>query len=96
MKHMYHKMLAVISVSVWICSVAVASHEGPYPSKQPHKGIDIIPKDAYTIIEKSQGRAFIVDVRTRFEYQDIGHAEGSYNIPLFFFSFDVGDNGYKS
>jgi rhodanese-related sulfurtransferase len=86
-------LIAILTGS--LLSYAGASHKGPYPVKQQHSGIDIKPREAFSLIEKTPGHVFIVDVRTRFEYQDIGHAEGSYNIPLLFFSREVGDKGYK-
>jgi rhodanese-related sulfurtransferase len=72
-----------------------AVHEGPYPVKRPHGGMDIKPKAAYELIQKDRENSYIVDVRTRYEYQDIGHSEGAYNIPLLFYSTEVDKKGYR-
>lgn len=71
-----------------------ALHKGVYPVKQPHEGTDIKPVDAYRLIKENKN-VFIVDVRTRYEYQDIGHPEGAYNIPVFFYTTETGEKGYK-
>lgn len=96
-KKIYHKFPVLLTVLVlfFVISSVHASHKGPYPVKREHRGIDIRPKAAYEMIEKARKNSFIVDVRTRFEYQDIGHAVGSYNIPLLFFSLEVGAGGYR-
>jgi rhodanese-related sulfurtransferase len=72
-----------------------ALHKGIYPVKREHDGINIKPKEAYEILRKNPGRVFIVDVRSRYEYQDIGHPAGAYNIPVFFYTTETGHKGYK-
>jgi rhodanese-related sulfurtransferase len=44
--------------------------------------------------QKDPAHTFIVDCRTRAEYQYVGHPEGAYNIPLRFLSTKVGEKGY--
>ena len=95
MARLQYILIVIAILTGLFFSYAGASHKGPYPIKQPHEGTDIKPKDAYSLIEKAPENAFVVDVRTRFEYQDIGHADGSYNIPLLFFSTEVEAKGYK-
>ena len=57
-----------------------------YPIKGKHKGGDVTPRQAYEMMIKSQGSTFLVDVRTRYEYMDIGHPVGAYHIPWKFYS----------
>jgi rhodanese-related sulfurtransferase len=47
------------------------------------------------MIQKDGEHTFLVDCRTRAEYQYVGHPEGAYNIPIRFLSTDAGDTGYK-
>ncbi len=35
-----------------------------------------------------------MDVRTRYEYQDIGHPAGAFNIPWLFYTTNAGEKGY--
>jgi len=72
-----------------------ASHKGVYPVKKPHDGINMKPKEAYELISKNPESFNIVDVRSRYEYQDIGHPVGAYNIPVFFYITETGPKGYK-
>ena len=72
-----------------------ALHKGIYPVKKPHEGVNIKPKAAYNIINNDSGSSYIVDVRSRYEYQDIGHSAGAYNIPVFFYTTETGPKGYK-
>ncbi len=72
-----------------------ALHKGIYPVKKPHEGINIKPKAAYRLISENPGSSYIIDVRSRYEYQDIGHPVGAYNIPVFFYTTEAGPKGYK-
>jgi rhodanese-related sulfurtransferase len=80
---------------ILIASDTGAAHKGIYAVKRPHGGMNVKPKGALELIQKNPDHSFIVDVRTRYEYQDIGHAEGSHNIPFLFYSTEVGKKGYK-
>jgi rhodanese-related sulfurtransferase len=93
MKKKYMFVSVVIIVLINIIPL-YASHEGTYPVKREHGGFDIKPKEAHQLL-KNNSKFYLVDVRTRYEYQDIGHPEESYNIPLLFYSTNVGMNGYK-
>jgi rhodanese-related sulfurtransferase len=86
---------AVLTALFFITLNLYAVHEGIYPVKRPHGGMNIKPKDAFEMIQKNPGSFHIVDVRTRYEYQDIGHPEGAFNIPLLFYSTEIGKKGYK-
>ncbi len=72
-----------------------ALHKGVYPVKKPHEGVNVKPREADEIQKKNPGASHIVDVRSRYEYQDIGHPVGAYNIPVFFYSKETGSKGYK-
>jgi rhodanese-related sulfurtransferase len=72
-----------------------ALHKGIYPVKKPHEGINVKPKEAYRLVSENPGSSYIVDVRSRYEYQDVGHTVGAYNIPVFFYTTEVGHKGYK-
>jgi rhodanese-related sulfurtransferase len=88
-------MLLTVIITLLIITPIQASHEGPYPVKREHGGFDVKPKDAYHMISKNPENFYIVDVRTRYEYQDIGHPQGAYNIPLLFYTTEVTAKGYK-
>ena len=66
-----------------------------YKSFRAHKGGDITPLEAYRIQKENPKNTFLVDVRTRAEYQFVGHAEGAFNIPFMFLSNDAGQRGYN-
>ncbi len=75
-------------------SMALALNQPVYPVKGKHKGGDVTPQQAYSMAQKDPAHTFIVDVRTRYEYQDIGHPVGAYNIPWKFYTTNVGKKGY--
>jgi rhodanese-related sulfurtransferase len=90
------KIIALTVVVVFsFCAVALAFGQEKYPIKGQHKGGDVIPKQAYEMLKKDPEHTFLVDVRTRYEYQDIGHPVGAYNIPWKFYTVKVGKKGYE-
>jgi rhodanese-related sulfurtransferase len=52
-----------------------------YKKTVAHKGRDVTPKEAYKLLQQDPKHTFLVDTRTQYEYQDVGHPEGAYNIP---------------
>jgi rhodanese-related sulfurtransferase len=46
------------------------------------------------MVQKDPGHVFLVDCRTRAEYQYVGHPDGAYNIPLRFLTAKIGKKGY--
>ncbi len=78
-----------------IGTLAIAAEQTKYPIKGKHKGGDVTPKQAYEMLKKDPAHTFLVDVRTRYEYQDIGHPTGAYNIPWMFYTTRVGKRGYS-
>jgi len=78
-----------------IRSLAFALEHPVYPIKGKHKGGDVTPKQAYEMMKKDPKNTFMVDVRTRYEYQDIGHPIGAHNIPWKFYTAKAGKKGYS-
>jgi rhodanese-related sulfurtransferase len=65
-----------------------------YKVKHPHMGGDVTPSEAYAMVQKDPGHTFVVDVRTRPEYQVIGHPVGAYLIPYKFWTGKFGKKNY--
>jgi rhodanese-related sulfurtransferase len=53
-----------------------------YEVKVPHEGGNVTPSEAYAMIQKDPEHTFLVDVRTRAEYEFVGHPIGAYHIPF--------------
>jgi rhodanese-related sulfurtransferase len=85
------RFACVILLSVGV-SQALAGYE--YQVNKPHLGGDIAPIEAFRMAQKDPQHTFLVDCRTRAEYQLVGHPVGAYNIPLRFLSNKVGEKGY--
>ncbi len=83
-------LIAVFSIA----ALAIAGDQARYPVKGKHKGGDVTPKQAYEMLKKYPENTFLVDVRTRYEYQDVGHPIGAYNIPWMFSAAKVTKRGY--
>jgi len=66
-----------------------------YKVNKPHLGGDVTPTEAFEMLQKDREHTFLVDCRTRAEYQFVGHPEGAYNIPIRFLSTKVGKKGYS-
>jgi len=60
-----------------------------YKKKVDHKGRDVTPKEAYKLLQQDPKHTFIIDTRTQYEYQDVGHPEGAYNIPYEFYTDEL-------
>jgi rhodanese-related sulfurtransferase len=65
-----------------------------YEANKPHLGGDVTPAEAFEMLKKNPEHTFLVDCRTRAEYQFVGHPEGAYNVPIRFLSAEVGKKGY--
>jgi rhodanese-related sulfurtransferase len=83
--------LAVAFVAIF-ASLALAGYQ--YSANKDHLGGDLTPAAAYEMIQKDPSHTFLIDCRTRAEYQYVGHPEGAYNIPIRFLSTKVGKKGY--
>ncbi|UCG12494.1 MAG: rhodanese-like domain-containing protein [Deltaproteobacteria bacterium] len=79
---------------VFVVSTVALAQSYKYKVKHPHMGGDITPTEAYEMVLKNPERTFLVDCRTRAEYQIIGHPEGAYNIPYTFWTGNWGGKKY--
>ncbi len=77
-----------------LSGISLAGTDYKYPVKACHDGGDITPAKAHEMVSKDQAHTFIVDCRTRAEYEFVGHPEGAYNIPLQFLTNKLGKKGY--
>jgi rhodanese-related sulfurtransferase len=85
----------ILSVIAFLFTVSLVYAGGYiYTSNKDHLGGDITPEAAYKMAQKDPDHTFIVDSRTRAEYQYVGHINNSYNIPLRFLTTKVGKKGY--
>jgi len=91
---MKRKILLLILMMVFVLT-SLSFGQQVYPIKGKHKGGDVTPVQAYKMLKADPEHTFLVDVRTRYEYQDIGHPIGAYNIPWKFYTTKVGKKGYK-
>lgn len=88
------KFFYCITSILFLASIAWASGY-EYKSNKEHLGSDLTPAKAYKMVQKNPENTFLVDCRTRAEYQFVGHAEKSHNIPLRFLTTKVGKKGYS-
>ena len=65
-----------------------------YQIKVDHDGGNVTPSQAYEMVQKDPGHTFIIDTRTRAEYQLIGHPVGAYNVPKKFWTGKLGKKKY--
>jgi rhodanese-related sulfurtransferase len=65
-----------------------------YKVNEKHQGGNVTPVEAYKMLEKNPKHTFLVDCRTRYEYQVVGHPMNAYNVPTKFFTTKVGKKGY--
>lgn len=76
-------------------AVTPAVEQGRNPVKGIHPGVSVTPIQAYKLLQQNPGHTFLVDVRSRYEYQDVGHPTGAYNIPLKFYTTKTARRGYS-
>jgi rhodanese-related sulfurtransferase len=92
---MKRKMWTMFMSFIVMALIAVPALGGyAYKANKAHLGGDLTPVDAYAMAAKDPKHTFLVDCRTRAEYQYVGHPEGAYNIPLLFLSTKAGQKGY--
>lgn len=89
-------IIRIVSVILFICFTASQAYGGgyAYKSNKEHLGGNVTPMEAFQMIKKDSEHTFLVDCRTRAEYQYVGHTEGAYNIPIRFLSSKIGKKGY--
>ena len=76
-------------------AVSLAMAEYVYTPSKDHSGGNLNPTEAYEMLIKDPTHTFLVDCRTRAEYQFVGHPEAAINIPVRFLSTKVGKKGYS-
>jgi len=93
MKHVKRTLILSLAL-VFIFSGLALAGEFKYKVKKVHVGGDVTPSKAYEILKKDTKNTFLVDCRTRAEYQLIGYPKGAYLIPLKFWSGKLGEKEY--
>ena len=93
MKHV--KKTLVLSIALVFVLSGLAFAGFAYKAKKAHIGGDVIPSQVFEMIEKDPDHTFLIDTRTRAEYQLIGHPKGAFNIPLKFWTGKFGEKEYE-
>ena len=88
-------ILTIVLILTFAFVGSALAEQKVYPIKGNHPGGNLTPSEAFNMMKKDPEHTFLIDVRTRFEYQDIGHPIGAYNIPLKFYTTEVGKKGYQ-
>ncbi|MDO9566006.1 MAG: rhodanese-like domain-containing protein [Candidatus Desulfaltia sp.] len=92
MKHVKRTLVLSIALVFVLSGLAFAGFA--YKVEKAHIGGDLTPSEAFEMIEKDPGHTFLVDCRTRAEYQLIGYPKGACNIPLQFWTGKFGEKEY--
>ena len=92
MKHL--RKMSFLSLALVLVFAALAFGGYAYKANKPHIGGDVTPVEAHEMLMKDPEHTFLVDCRTRPEYQLVGHPEKAYNVPLRFWSNETGEKGY--
>lgn len=95
-KHVKTALLSGLGLALISASLAFAVDQGLYKKTTDHKGGDVTPLQADEMLKKDTQHTFLVDVRTQYEYQDIGHPNTAYNIPYKFYTNKADEKGYKN
>ena len=77
-----------------IFSAQMANSDYSYKANKEHLGGNVTPVEAYEMVKKDPKHIYLVDCRTRAEYQYVGHPVGAYNIPIRFLTTKIGKKGY--
>ena len=88
------KTLVLVLALLFISATSVMAGY-TYKANNEHLGGNLTPVEAYEMVKKDPEHTFLVDCRTRAEYQFVGHPKDSYNIPKNFLTTNVGEKGYK-
>jgi rhodanese-related sulfurtransferase len=99
MNHLSYTALRTLAGAALVLLIAASPLLAEtYKKKVDHKGRDVTPKEAYKLLRQDPKHTFIIDTRTQYEYQDVGHPEGAYNIPYEFYTDElkkIGDGLYE-
>lgn len=93
MKYTSKAFLIVLSLLLVISGLTFAGGF-KYDVKKDHKGGNVTPSQAYEMLQKDPEHTFLVDARTRAEYQLIGHPVGAYLVPYKFWNGKLGEKKY--
>ncbi len=83
---------------LFIMCVSSTAAESVFVYKKPkesHPGKEVTPLEAYALIKQDPAHMVIIDVRTRPEYQYVGHPEGAFLVPLLFWSNEFKNGKYQ-
>ena len=82
-------------ILVWLLAFGSSAYGGfRYTIKAEHTGGNVTPSQAYEMVQKDPSHTFIVDTRTRAEYQFVGHPVGAVNVPKKFWNGKLGEKAY--
>jgi len=96
MKKRFFSSCLVFVVLIFLAVSAVAQSLFVYEQqKVTHPGKEAAPLEAYALIQQDQAHMIIVDVRTRPEYQLVGHPPTAFLVPLLFWSAEYKNNEYQ-
>ncbi len=94
-------MKKIIALSIFLFCIIVfavsATAGSVYVYKKPkvkHSGKEATPLEAYEMIRKDPTSMIIVDVRSRAEYQFVGHPENAYLVPAQFLDITFSGKEY--
>lgn len=83
-----NKFIAIFTIFlIFGFGINITWAEGVFVYEKPkvsHPGKELTPLDAYALIKEDPDHMIIIDVRTKAEYQFVGHPDGAYLIPLQF------------
>ena len=91
---MTRKTICLTLAMVFAVVTTSALAEYMYQVNKEHLGGDVTPAEAFEMVKNDPEHTFLVDCRTRAEYQYVGHPVGAYSVPLRFHFTQVGKKGY--
>jgi len=77
-------LILIFLVSIGVSTWATETGE----PKIPHAGGDLTPLEAYEMLKADPEHTFLIDCRTRPEYEFVGHPPMAYNIPYMFWTLE--------
>ena len=93
---LYKKTLLLAAALTLLLTNIASAGLFQYKAKYPHAGGNVTPPEAYGMLQKDTGHTFLIDVRTRAEYQYVGHPVGAHNIPIQFMTTKLSKKGYQT
>lgn len=87
-------LMTMLAIGLSLVLVSPTLSQYVYKANKAHLGGDVSPAEAYEKVSKDPQHTFLVDCRTRAEYQYVGHPVGAYNIPIRFLSTKASPKGY--